>query len=213
MIYEERKIVTKKAKIEEYVEQFREHVKPSFESEGGEVLRLVAGLIGASATELIAFTRFPDIAAWERAQDRLSFDRMELVESEEVRLLTSIASRPKAAIPDEDRRAVYGYRRFWINPADLNDFVRYSEEGIWPRIEAHGGCILGLWTLVASTVPQEIVLMTGYHGPAHWEQTRERQSIPAGFDEQSLERVYQMSKSRREISLESWVQLMRAIEV
>ena len=106
MIYEERRIVTKRGKTEEYIERFREQTTSSPESEQGEVLRLVAGLIGAPATELLAVSRFPDVAAWERAQGRLSFDRMDVVESEDVRLLRAIASRPKAVIPAEDSRAV-----------------------------------------------------------------------------------------------------------
>ncbi len=213
MIYEERRIVTKQGKTDEYVKRFREQMESSPESERGEVLRLVAGLIGVPAAELLSVTRFPDIAAWEKAQGRASLDRMELVESEEVRLLRSVASRPKAVIPDEDGRAVYGYRRFWIDPADLDDFVRYSEEGIWPRIEAQGACIFGLWTLVASTAPLEVVLMTGYHGPAHWEQTRSSQPPPASFDEQAVEQSRQMYVSRYELPLQSLVQLMRTIEI
>lgn len=213
MIYEERRIVTKRGKTEEYIERFREQTTSSPESEQGEVLRLVAGLIGAPATELLAVSRFPDVAAWERAQGRLSLDQMDVVESEDVRLLRAIASRPKAVIPAEDSRAVYGYRRFWIDPSDLDDFVRYSEEGIWPRVEAQGACILGLWTLVASTVPLEIVLMTGYHGPAHWEQTRSNQPLPPGFDEQAVEQSRQMYISRYELPLRSWVQLMRNVEI
>lgn len=147
MIYEERTVTTRRGKVDEYVKLFREHIKPAIEAEGGEVLRMVSGLIGAPATELIAFTRFADIASWERAQGQMSAERMGTVESEKVRLLRSIASRPKQVIPDEDGRAVFGYRRFLIDPTDLDDFVRYSEEGIWPRVEAQGASVLGLWTL------------------------------------------------------------------
>ena len=59
-------------------------------------------------------------------------------ESEEVRLLRAISPRPKSVIPERDRRPVYGFRRFFIDPKDLDEFVHCSENGIWPRIEAMG---------------------------------------------------------------------------
>ncbi|HIA75666.1 MAG TPA: hypothetical protein EYN92_04465 [Dehalococcoidia bacterium] len=35
-----------------------------------------------------------------------------------------------------------------------------------------GACILGMWTTITSTTPMEVILLTGYHSPSHWEQTR-----------------------------------------
>ncbi len=55
--------------------------------------------------------------------------------------------------------------------------------------------------------------MTGYHGPAHWEQTRSGQPPPASFDERAIEQSRQMYISRYELPLQSWVQLMRTIEI
>ena len=213
MIYEERTITTSRGKAEEYVKVFREDIKPAFEAEGGEVLRMVSGLIGAPATELIAITRFPDTASWERAQVLISGKRIEGMESESVRLLRSIASRPKDVIPDEDKRQVFGYRRFWIDPEDIDDFVRYSEEGIWPRVEAQGACVLGLWTLVASTAPQEIVLLTGYHSATNWEQTRSNQPMPEHFDEEMRRKCREMYVKRYEMPYKTWVQLMQAVDL
>ncbi|MDA1227542.1 MAG: hypothetical protein O3A33_06210 [Chloroflexi bacterium] len=212
-IYEERTITTRRGKTDEYVELFREGIKPAFEAEGGEVLRMVSGLIGAPATELIVVTRFADIASWERAQGQISAERNACVESENVRLMRSIASRPKQVIPVEDKRQVFGYRRFLIDPKDLDDFVRYSEEGIWPRVEAQGACVLGLWTLVASTVPQEIVLLTGYDSATNWEQTRSNQPMPEHFDEQMQQKCREMYRQRYELPFKTWVQLMQAVEL
>ena len=33
-------------------------------------------------------------------------------------------------------------------------------------------CILGMWTTITSITPMEVILLTGYHSPSHWEQTR-----------------------------------------
>ena len=213
MIYEERRIIAKRGKADAYADLVRQSIKPAFEANGGEVIALVQGLIGAPIEEIIQVTRFPDLGHWQKAQETLSIGRMELIESEETRVMRSIASRPKPVIPAEDSRAVYGYRRFFIDPEDHDDFVRYSEEGIWPRIEWQGACILGLWSPIAATSPQEIVLMTGYHGPAHWEETRTIQARPTEYDESSWERIREMHTARRQLPLRSWVCLMRNIEI
>ena len=216
MIYEERTVSVRRGRTQDYTKIFREQVKPAIEAEGGEVLRLVSGLIGAPATELIGISRFADFAAWERAQERVTANRPDtgdFVDSEQVRLLKSIASRPKQTIPAEDRRVVFGYRRFFIEPKDLDDFVRYSEDGIWPRVEAEGASVLGLWTPLASTAPLEIVLLTGYHSATNWEQTRVNQPMPDHFDEEMRQKCTEMYKLRYEIPYKTWVQLMQAVEL
>ena len=108
---------------------------------------------------------------------------------------------------------MYGYRRFFIRPADLDEFVHCSEDGIWPRIEAQGACILGLWATLAATDPLEVVLLTGYHGPAHWEKTRENPEKPAGIDQQVWETSRKLRARRQQLAIRSWVCLMRAVEV
>ena len=211
MIYEERRIIAKRGKAGACADIIRQSMRPVFEANGGEVIALVQGLIGAPTEEIIQIARFPDLGHWQSAQEALSVARMELIESEEARVMRSIASRPKTVIPAEDSRAVYGYRRFLIDPKDQIDFVRYSEEGVWTRIEGQGARILGLWSPIAATSPQEIVLMTGYHGPAHWEQTRIPQARPTDYDEESWERIRELDGARRRLPLRSWVVLMRNI--
>ena len=118
--------------------------------------------------------------------------------------------RPKPETPERDRRAVYGMRRFWIQPGDWREFVRHSAEGIWPRIESQDACILGLFRDAAVTEPLECVLLTGYHGAAHWEETRATseafQRLPGdlrGTDEQAR-------TGRNAMTLRSYVCLMTA---
>jgi hypothetical protein len=138
---------------------------------------------------------------------------MTLVDSEDVRLLRSVSSRPKSVIAPEDLRPFYGHRRFFISPADVDEFVEHSQNGIWPRIEAQGACILGLWTPVAGTTPLEIVLLTGYHGPAHWEETREKPAAPEGVSEEVWAHARRARTGRSAIALRTWVRLMRRLEI
>ena len=211
MIYEERSISLQRGTVDAFVSDFDRTVKPALEAIGGEALCTLSAVIGDPAEEVMQITRFPDYQAWEQAQNAYVASPMAMVQSESVRLLKPVASRPSATIAADDLRPFYGHRRFFISPDDLDEFVHCSEEGIWPRIEAQGARILGLWTTVAATTPMEIVLLTGYHGPAHWEQTRAYQDPPEGFDPALWERSRRMHAKRSLLPIRTWVRLMRRV--
>jgi hypothetical protein len=162
---------------------------------------------------MMQVTAYPNVEAWTSAQEAFETSRMEHIQAETVRLLRPIAIRPKETVPDEDLRGFYGHRRFFISPDDLAEFVHCSENGIWPRIEAQDARILGLWTTVASTTPQEVVLLTGYHGPAHWEETRGWQPDRRGIDAETWARSRELGPRRRELTINSWVRLMQRLEI
>lgn len=183
MIYEERRTFIEKSRRDEYVKAVRDRLTTAGQATNGRVLCFLSGLIGDPANDFLRITRYDDLDAWESAQASDDLGVSGLVNGEEIRLLRPISSRPREIIPPEDRRAIYGYRRILISLNDLDDFVRCSEEGIWPRIESQGARVLGLWTTVAASDPMEIVLMTGYHSPGHWDETRYVGSRPDQVDE------------------------------
>ena len=111
---------------------------PSLESHGGKVICLMKGLIGLSPTTLVQLTSYNDTQAWDGSQDSWPSLPEQFVERETVRVLKPISQRTKNVIPVEDRRPVYGYRKFIISPNDLSEFVTCSENGIWPRIKPMG---------------------------------------------------------------------------
>ena len=207
MIYEERRTVVEPKRVQDYLRLFDDKLG---HSNGGNVICRLSGLIGAPQNEFLQMTSYPDINSWEKAQHNQSHDLEGLVQSEEARLLRSISSRPKVVIPTEDYRAVYGHRRFIINSSDIDEFVHCSEDGIWPRIESQGACILGLWTTISSDLPMEITLITGYHSSSHWEETRFGGTVPVGVDKDEWEKEQPLRQRRADISLRSWVRLMRA---
>jgi hypothetical protein len=61
--------------------------------------------------------------------------------------------------------------------------------------------------------PQEVVLLTGYHGPGHWEETRGNLPMPEGFDKGLWEQGERLGARRNQLTLKSWVLLLRAIEL
>lgn len=66
---------------------------------------------------------------------------------------------------------VYTIRTFHVHRKDYAEFVRFSEEEIWPNMEKKGARSLGLW-IVAVGGPERIFLMTRYESMGHWLETR-----------------------------------------
>ena len=130
MIYEERLTFTYSKSAEEYLKYCQSDRLEQLSAVGGQPLCLLSGLIGDPANQYLQITAFEDVRAWEEAQAKVAPAPPDLIESETARLLRPIASRPKPVVPQEDRRAVYGCRRFFINPTDLSDFVDSLENGI-----------------------------------------------------------------------------------
>jgi hypothetical protein len=222
VLYEERRIVLRRGALPD----FRAHVHgtlwPALAGAGARPLCLLSGLIGLPAEEAFLFTGFADADAWLASQrlfggdpDRggaasWSEERAASVVEERARLLVDSGVRPEAEISAADRRAVYGMRRFWIRPPDWPAFVQHSAEGIWPRIESQDARILGLFRDAAVTEPLECVLLTGYHGPAHWEETRGTSEAFARLPDDLRGNDTQARGGRNALTLRSYVCLMTA---
>ena len=229
VVYEERHVILKRGALDEYRRLMLEQVWPALVALGARPLCLLSGLIGLPATEIHSFTGYRNAAEWDRLQldpvgpppagtDTGAWEflrtaharRAELVEEERARLWRPSEQRPRQETPIADRRAVYGMRRFTIHAKDWPDFVRYSSEGVWVRIEAQDARILGLFRDAAATDPLEVMLLTGYHGPAHWEETRFWRDRPPDFPADLWELGRRNSVARNAITLRSHVSLMTA---
>lgn len=223
MIYEERRTVLKRGALPEYRQLMLDHLWPLLVARNTPPLCLLSGLIGMPVGATSTFVRYGSLDQWEATQRVLEDGadqavvvrealarRRELIAEEEVRLWRACAERPKPELPATDRRAVYGLRRFTIHAQDWPEFVRHSATAIWPRIEAQGACILGLFRDMAATEPLRVTLLTGYHGPGHWEETRGWQQRPEGIPEELWERSRQATAARNAITLDSHVCLMTA---
>jgi hypothetical protein len=213
MIYEERRIVLRRGALLDFQRYWHETLAPATVHAAGRLLCFLGGMIGNPADELLQFTRFPDVTAWENAQRPTDPLRGQFIEREEARLLRAFGSRPKERVPATDRRAMYGYRRFFVKGSDLAEFVQCSTEGVWPRLEAQGASVLGLWTTLAAGEPREIVMLTGYHSPTHWDATRTYQAKPADMPQALWDNGMRLLNRRNELTLRTWVCLMRAIEL
>jgi hypothetical protein len=221
--YEERRVIVRRGAFRDYRRFVHDSLWPALTDAGARPLVLLSGLIGAPAEETYLVTGFPDLESWQRCQyvltgtspddggvDSIGERRAALIEDERARLLIDSGVRPKEQTPTSDRRAVYGMRRFWIRPADWPSFIRQSAEGIWPRIEAQDACIFGLFRDAAVTEPMEALLLTGYHGPAHWQETRATSESFAQIPDSLRVPDEQARSDRNALTLRSYVCLMAA---
>lgn len=230
-VWEERRAVVRHGSLARYRGLMLDELWPALEAQHIRPLCLLTGLIGMRAEETHLFTGFQDLAQWQQTQ-HLQQDsgadstappsadgrnladvfarRSELIAEEQIRLWESCTERPKEIIPLDDRRAVYGMRRFSIHPRDWPDFVRFSSEGVWLRIEQQDARILGLFRDLATTDPLEVTLLTGYHGPAHWEETRFWRDRPPDFPEDLWQAGRHNLDARTAITLQSHVCMMTA---
>ncbi len=64
---------------------------------------------------------------------------------------------------------IYTIHTFQIEPQNYDEFVRKSEDEIWPALESQGARALGLWVVVIGG-PERILLMTQYDSLAHWQE-------------------------------------------
>lgn len=222
-LYEERRVLLRRGAVRAYRELVHARLWPALMQADARPLALLTGLIGAPVEETYLFTGFADATAWRQAQSiitgadpeggaetEFARERGSLIEQEAVRLLLPSGERPKEDTPLADRRTVYGMRRFTIAPTDWPAFVQHSATGIWPRIEAQGACILGLFRAAATTQPLEATLLTGYHGPGHWEATREGGSAMAEVSPDLREANARGRSGRSAMTLTSSVRLMSA---
>lgn len=225
MIYEERRVVLRRGALPAYTRLMLDELWPLYEAAGVRPLCLLSGLIGMPPAETYSYAGYEHLAAWSAFQARPAASpesaaddalaavlarRAELVVEERARLLQPSGYRPKATTPVEDRRPLYGLRRFTIRRRDWPDFERYSHDGVWARIEQQDARILGLFQDAAATDPLEVTLLTGYHGPGHWEETRFWNVRPEGFSAELWEWGRTNQEARNALTLGSHVCLMNA---
>lgn len=213
MIYEERRIKLRRGGFPGYRSWVLETLWGGLTDAGHQSLCLLNGLIGAAAEDIVLIVGFEDYDAWQRAQPLIAGDGKEVpprewIEREQIRLMLPSSYRPTGPTRNEERRPVYGMRRWWIHHEDWEEFNRLSYEGVWPSLDHMGHHVLGQFRDAANTSPLEILNLAGYHDPAHWQATRN----PAahGVPEALLEKSRTLGRQRGPLVLESYVCLMTA---
>ena len=213
MIYEERRIQLKPGSFPDYRTFVLESSWPRLAEAGHRPLCLLNGRVGTGSENAVLIVGFDGYDAWQSAQPAIAGagpgdPPRAWIASEQARLMTPSPYRPTPTTPDDDRRAVYGLRRWWIEPGDWEEFARLSFEGVWPAMDHMGHWVLGQFRTAATTSPLEIVNLAGYRDAAHWEATRD--PVAQGVREDKVELLRTLGAERRALVLRSYVTLMTA---
>ena len=211
MIYEERRIRLRPGAFRDYRTWALETQWPALAAAGHRPLCLLNGLIGAGAQDVVSFAGFEDFDAWQTAQPLLAGDAeapRPWIESEEARPLLASAHRPTGPTRPDQRRPVYGLRRWWIRPEDWLAFNRLSHDGVWPAMDHMGHWVLGQFRDAATTSPLAIINLAGYRDVAHWQETRTPREH--GVPDEPLRKLATLGRERAGLVLSSYVCLMAA---
>lgn len=218
-LYEHRLTMVEPGRFREYRQLYLEQTWPRLAEAGLRPLCLLNPTIGGMPEEVHSFVGFPSWDDWQRGQEiivGLGDDayrelRSGLVVSETVQPQIAFSGRPlEPETPLEDRRAVYGLRRWTIDPANWDLFTDLSENGVWPAMDAMDHRVLGQFRDAALTDPLLVTNLAGYRSVSHWHETRFAMDPAYGVPEELRDLLAERGRQRNAIVRHTWVQLMIA---
>jgi hypothetical protein len=120
--------------------------------------------------------------------------------------------RNDVAQPGEE---VLTLRYFKIKKGTFPEFLKASQQGVWPFFEKLGARVVGMWKVIypeVSTDPEipdydEVWLMTRYASVEHWAASREPQKH--GGNGPDWEACRKALETRRALTLETRVQFLQ----
>ena len=211
MIYEYRTVRIERAGWRALERAIDDGVADATRAAGGSVFALFAGMIGFASDEGVLVRAWPDTENLAQQGERTLSSATQIIESEVERLAPSV--RPIDATPPREQ-GVYAHRWFWLQPQDWTEFVRLSEEGIWPYFESDGCRIIGLWRSMEPGPLAKALLITRYPSVAHWERTRlQSDEVPSGADERLYRAAQDAGRHRAQMTVRSIVRLTRLVQL
>lgn len=132
-------------------------------------------------------------------------------------LKESAAAEPKPVRNDvaQPGEEVLTLRYFKIKKGTFPEFLKASQEGVWPFFEKIGARVVGMWQVIhpdLSTDPDtpgydEVYLLTRYASVEHWAATREPQKL--GGNGPDWDACKQALELRRGLTLETTIQFLK----
>lgn len=220
-LYEHRKTIVASGRFKDYRRLILEDVWGRLDGAGLRPLCFLNVLIGGVPEETHTFIGYPSWDDWQRGQEIMTGVgddagaarrnvRREIVLDEEVRPMIAFSGRPLPETPLEDRRPLYGLRRWMIDPAQWEHFTDLSANGIWPAQDAMGHRVLGQFRTAALTDPLEVLNLPGYHSVGHWHETKSTLDPASGVSEELRQRLAAAGDERSGLIRRSWIQLANA---
>ena len=217
-LYEHRQTTVVPGRFGDFRRLYLEQTWPRLEAAGHRPLCLLNAVIGGMPEEVHTFVGFESWDDWRAAQEitvgagdpAYRTTRRELVHSEYVRARIAFEGRPLSVTPREDRRPVYGLRRWTIDPEQWQRFTELSHDTVWPAMDAMGHRVLGQFREAALTDPLEVVNLAGYHSVGHWHETRFGTEPESGVPDELRQLLRDGGRERNALVRDTWVQLMNA---
>jgi hypothetical protein len=217
-LYEHRVTMIEPKRFPEYREIYLQETWPRLVEAGFRPLCLLNPAIGGTPEEVHSFIGYPSWDDWRRGQeilvglgdDAYRNVRRELIVSETARPKIPYAGRPLAETPDSDRRAVYGLRRWTIDPSTWERFAHLTEFGVWPAMDTMGHRVLGNFYDAVLSDDLEVTNLAGYDSVGHWYETRSPQAPGTGVSEEELKLFQESVRERHSLTRHTWVQAMHA---
>ena len=213
MILEERNTSLFANKTNSYMEICRDSIWQSIRSSNGSIICSASGFIGNPKTNILQIIAYPDIESWQTSQGAWSSVENSLIKKETVRILRPIDSDSKSSISPEERKNIYEYQKFIIDPVYLNEFTTCFKESIYKNFESLGISFLGIWTLASSSNPLEIIQMTGYDNINHWEECRLKIFDTNNESDELWDREKALRDRLEEITIERSLNLVKSIVI
>lgn len=109
-------------------------------------------------------------------------------------------------------------RYFRIRKGSFPEFLKASEEGVWPFFEKIGSRVIGMWQVIhpaeaGATAPRaspdydEVWLMTRYASVEHWQATRDMAGL--GGNGPDYDKARKALELRDSLTLETSVQFLQ----
>ncbi len=217
-LYEHRVTMVEPGRFREYRQLFLEQTWPRLIEAGHRPLCLLNPTIGGTPEEVHSFVGFATWDDWRAGQeimvglgdDAYRRVRRELIVNETARPKIPYSGRPLAETPDSDRRAVYGLRRWTIDPDNWERFSELTEFGVWPAMDAMGHRVLGNFHDAVLSDDMEVTNLAGYHSVGNWHATRTPEDPGSGVSEEILKLFQESARERHSLTRHTWVQLMNA---
>ena len=212
MLYDERRVRLRSDRDwPEYRRWALQELWPALEAAGHKPVCVLNGLIGKGVQDVLLIVGFGDLDARQAAQPLFAGKAALVVTDDDAQLLLSSPyTEDRSAAIAGHRRAIYGVRRWWIEPTRWDEFVQLSHDGIWPAMDWMGHFVLGMFCHAAdsSTGRLECVNLAGYDDAVMWQATRNpaAHGVPADL----LDALETKGRARNAMVLESFVCLMTA---
>lgn len=206
MIYEYIRMRVPRPAWREAAELIHGGFRQELEACQGHLFGAWRAVIGASLNEGAIMTAHSDVDSWEKYRRSRHLHTPEgITQVASALLAPSVRPVEGASVTQE---GVYAHRWFQIQPGSWPEFVRLSEEGLWPSLERDGASVQGLWFALSGATEGDALLITRYDSMAHWEELR--YATPEA-QARLTEAARQAIARRAELTMGSVVRIMRPL--